>query len=68
MFDKLCIKDNRNRDKPSRKCDGYCDFIQIYESPKQRLMEIRIICIILNVFTVTFDQFNAPLLSKDINY
>ncbi len=35
---------------------------------KQYLFKIRIFCSILNVLTVTFDQFNASLLNKSINY
>ncbi len=35
---------------------------------KQQLFEIEILCKILNVFTVTFDWFNAFLVNKNINF
>jgi len=31
---------------------------------EHNLFEIEIFCVIINVFTVTFDQFNATLLKK----
>ncbi len=37
------------------------------ESPKQHLFTIEIFCNLINVFTVTFDQFNASLLNKGYN-
>ncbi len=33
-------------------------------SKEQHLFEIKILCNIINVFTVTFDQFNESLLNK----
>ncbi len=35
---------------------------------RQHLFEIEIFCNIINVFTVTFDQFNASLMNKSINF
>jgi len=35
---------------------------------EQHLFEIEIFCNIINVFTFTFNQFNAPLLNKSINF
>ncbi len=42
--------------------------IWLIENLKQQkhLFVIKIFCII-NVFTLTFDQFNAPLLNKSMN-
>ncbi len=37
-------------------------------SKEQHLFEIEILCNILNVFTVTFDQFNTSLLNKTIHF
>jgi len=34
---------------------------------KQHLFETKICCDIINVFIVTFNKFNAPLLDKSIN-
>ncbi len=39
----------------------------IENSKEQSLFEIEIICNNINVFTVTFDQFNASLLNKSNN-
>ncbi len=36
----------------------------IESSKEQHLFEIEIFCNIINVFTVTFDQFNASLINK----
>ncbi len=36
-------------------------------SKEQHLFEIKILCNIINVFTVTFDQFNESLLNKSKN-
>ncbi len=39
------------------------------ESKKnQHLFEIEIFCNIVNIFTVTFDKFNAYLMNKSINF
>ncbi len=35
---------------------------------KQHLFKTEIFCNIKNVFTVTFDQFNASLLNNSINF
>ncbi len=35
---------------------------------EQHLFEIGIFCTIINVFTVTFDEFNASLLIESINF
>ncbi len=35
---------------------------------EQQLFEIESFCNIINVFTVTFEQFNAFLLNKSINF
>ncbi len=40
----------------------------IESSEEQHLFEIEIFCNIINVFTVTFDQFNESLLNKSINF
>ncbi len=40
----------------------------IESSKEQRLFEIEIFCNIINVFTGTFDHFNASLLNKSINF
>ncbi len=37
-------------------------------SKEQHLFEIEIFCNIINVFTATFDQFNASLLNKSNNF
>ncbi len=43
-------------------------FVWLMESwIKQHLFEIQIFCNIINVFTVTFDQFNITQLNKSIN-
>ncbi len=39
----------------------------IERSEEQHLSEIEIICNIINVFIITFDQFKASLLNKSIN-
>ncbi len=39
----------------------------IETSEKQHLFEIEIYCNIINVFTGTFDQFNASLMNKSVN-
>ncbi len=39
----------------------------IEHSEEQHLSEIEIICNIINVFIITFDQFKASLLNKSIN-
>jgi len=40
-----------------------------YRKFKERdLFEIEIFCNIIHIFTVTFDQFNASLLNKSINF
>ncbi len=39
----------------------------IESSKEQHLFETEIFCNIINVFTVTFDQFNASLMNKSIN-
>ncbi len=36
----------------------------IESSKEQHLFEIEIFCNVINVFTITFDQFNASLLNK----
>ncbi len=38
------------------------------ESSKEHLFEIESFCNIINIFTVTFDQFNASLMNKSINF
>ncbi len=38
----------------------------IENSKEQHLFETEILCNIINVFTVTFDQFNAALLNKSV--
>ncbi len=40
----------------------------IESSKEQHLFEIEIFCNIINVITVTFDQFNASLMDKSINF
>ncbi len=35
---------------------------------RKHLFDIEIYCNIINVFTVTFDQFNASLMNKSINF
>ncbi len=40
----------------------------IESSKEQHLFEIKIFCNIINIFTGTFDQFNASLLNKTINF
>ncbi len=40
----------------------------IESSKEQILFENEVFCNIINVFTVTFDQFNASLLNKHINF
>ncbi len=42
--------------------------LQFFDLKEQYLFEIYIFCDIINVFTVTFDQFNASLLNKNINF
>ncbi len=37
-------------------------------SKEQHLFETEIFCNIINVFTVIFDQFNASMLNKNINF
>ncbi len=37
-------------------------------SEYKHLFEIEIFCDIRNVFAVTFDQFNASLLNKNMNF
>ncbi len=40
-----------------------------FDEYKQKLLfEVDIFCNILNVFTVTFDQFNASLLNKSLHF
>ncbi len=39
----------------------------IESSKEQHLFDIEIYCSIINVFTLTSDQFNASLLSKSMN-
>ncbi len=41
--------------------------IIVESSKEQHLYEIEIFCNIINVFSVTFHQFNASLLSKSVN-
>jgi len=41
---------------------------RIESSEEQHLLEIEIFCNIINVFTVTFDQFNVSLMNKSINF
>ncbi len=36
-------------------------------SKEQHLFELKIFCNIINVFTITFDQFNASLLNQSVN-
>ncbi len=43
-------------------------FWRIESSKEQHLLEMEIFCNIINIFTVTFDQFNAALLNKSINF
>ncbi len=43
-------------------------FWWIERSKDQYLFEIEIFCNIINVLTVKFDQFNASLLNKSINF
>jgi len=38
----------------------------IDSSEEQRLFETEVFCNIINVFTATFDQFNASLLNKNV--
>ncbi len=47
----------------------FCIFSGLFKEQKDKKtsFEIEIFCNILNVFTVTFDQFNAYLLNKNIN-
>ncbi len=49
----------------------YILFVRIHRwietSEKQHLFEIEIYCNIINVFTDTFDQFNASLMNKSVN-
>ncbi len=40
----------------------------IESSKEQHLFEIEIFCNIINVFTVTFDQFNTSLMNLSINF
>ncbi len=40
----------------------------IESSKEQHLFETEIFCNIINVLTVTFDQFNASLMNKSINF
>ncbi len=40
----------------------------IESSKEQHFFKIEIFCYIINVFTVTFDQFNASLINKSINF
>ncbi len=40
----------------------------IESSKEQHLFQIEIFCDIINVFTVTFDQFNASLMNNSINF
>ncbi len=43
-------------------------FWWIKSSEKQHLSEIEIFCNIINVFIITFDQYNASLINKTINF
>ncbi len=48
---------------------GNGDKLHFHESSKeQHLFEIEIFSNIINVFAVTFDQFNASLMNKSINF
>jgi len=40
----------------------------VNSSKEQNLFEMEIFCIIINIFTITFDQLNASLLYKSINF
>ncbi len=40
----------------------------IESSEEQHLLKLEIFCNIINAFTVTFDQFNAFLMNKSINF
>ncbi len=46
-------------------CSGFFDE---QSSEEQHLSEIEIFCNIINVFIITFDQFEASLLNKSINF
>jgi len=41
---------------------------RIESSQKQHLFEIESFCNIMNIVTVTLDQFNASLLNKNMNF
>ncbi len=45
-----------------------CFVLRIVWLFEQRWFKIEILCKIINVFTVTFDYFNASLLNKSINF
>ncbi len=40
----------------------------IERSKEQHLFKIEILCSIINIFTVTFDQFNASQINKSISF
>ncbi len=50
---------------------SYIRFFRIHKwiesSKEQHLFEIEIFCNIINIFTITFDQFNMSLMNKSIN-
>ncbi len=43
-------------------------FVETVIFKKQHLIEIKIFCNTINVFTATFDKFNTPMLKKGINF
>ncbi len=48
-------------------CDGKAEFSALFDeqsSKEQHLLEIEILCIVFKFFTVTFDQFNASLVTE----
>ncbi len=48
--------------------NGWVECFRFQSSEEQHLSEIEIFCNIINVFIVTFDQFKASLLNKNINF
>ncbi len=46
----------------------FSEYLDEYEVQKSRIFGIEIFCNIINIFTVTFDQFKNSCLNKSINF